>query len=442
MILKDLDEKYTEYIAHTQDNEFEIIVSKQCGCLSCGQVFSARLVQGWEKSEGKNCAVCPFCGAPRVVGDGSGLAVDTETINKIAEGIRNPDSEASNARQDKETYCLNFFQRNIQDNLANEEMYIRFLGELFEESNDPIVCLALARAYGEGMTYIPKDLDKAISYYKNRCLKGDAQATYELGLAYDARNREGDDRLAFEAFSRSAALGSLSASASIANAYIRGRYVEKDEEFGVCALINIFDEMYPRLFTNGSLTELAANSYNIGLCFLHGMGAEENHYRALRYFLIAQFAAEYGERQGEACYFKKDIDDAVNRLGDSEYPRVSDMMVFDTDTFFDSFYEQQDDDSTKTIIDLVENPSSRSVDIHFSSPRPMLLVDVANRFIEAYSEVNFHFEEASLEERADIDTFERVEFDNESVIRLMHKNPNNESVCVAKIVLRAMPEQQ
>ena len=67
--------------SHTLRNRKEIEASDNCVCISCCEIFYAAAVEDYI-DEGET-ALCPICGIDAVIGDCTGISMDTETVNEL-----------------------------------------------------------------------------------------------------------------------------------------------------------------------------------------------------------------------------------------------------------------------------------------------------------------------------------------------------------------------
>ena len=424
MQLEELERLHDEYCRHTCDNEFEIIASKDCGCLQCGKVFSARKVTSWSKGDDGLSAICPHCGFTTVVGDGSGLSLEKELFSSLHRHHVLQESEEV-YRIGQMAFCTLFNEQNIEDNEHNERLYERYLKEILKKLGDPHSAILLARLYFRGLRYIKPDYDLAVQYYNHESLSADATALYELGLVYDDHNERGDKRRAFECFSKSAALGSLSASACIANYYLRGEYVKKDVKFGLNALLSIFGEMVSKVFATGtSYAEFATTAFNIGVCFYYGLGAKKNRLRALRYLLIAEYFQEKVHADSnDLSEVEKNTKEMIEDIVIHDCNITSNAILLDEDTLFDSFYEQYDSYCGKELLHCEFDADSNEVRFGFTSERPMLLIDCGNALIDASPSMEWYIAGGKFAMHPTQRKFERIEFIGQEAVEFIHDDP-------------------
>ena len=439
---KDATKKYEQYEAHVHDNELEILVSKECLCSFCGYVFSARDVKNWGKSADGLSARCPACGLCHVVGDASGLPIDEATGKALFEYRRDHVSKEA-AREEVIDFCSNYYDDKIEDTEANERLYVDYLNWIYSNFEDAFACLNLARAYARGLRFVQEDVDKAIELYRSSLLSYDAQAQYELGLTYDRRNAKGDMRKAFECFSKSAALGSLSASLCIANYYMQGKYVAADQLFGANCMYSVYGELYGKAFSDpNSLPEFATCSYNLGLCFYHGLGMKKSKFRALRYFLIAAFTMNHLlETGGPELEWKADVEKVLDELC-ADLPKNSDSVVYDEDTFYDSFAEQQDSYADKNIVELETSEDGATLRLSLEFTRPNLVVDCGNAKVALIKHSDWSFAIRGYELHPTERHYERIEFVGENVANFIHEDPVYGDVVVLHIEFPPPPEPE
>ncbi len=68
-------------LKHSLRNRGEIERSKLCGCYCCAAVFDTEEIVEWV--DGGMTAVCPRCATDAVIGDASGIAIESNVLNVI-----------------------------------------------------------------------------------------------------------------------------------------------------------------------------------------------------------------------------------------------------------------------------------------------------------------------------------------------------------------------
>lgn len=68
-------------LKHSLRNRGEIERSKLCGCYCCTAVFGAEEIVEWV--DAGMTAVCPRCATDAVIGDASGIAIESNVLNVI-----------------------------------------------------------------------------------------------------------------------------------------------------------------------------------------------------------------------------------------------------------------------------------------------------------------------------------------------------------------------
>lgn len=66
---------------HSFKNRAEIEDSDECGCFYCGEIFESSDID--EYTDNGETAKCPNCGIDSVIGDASGIKIDSETLDAM-----------------------------------------------------------------------------------------------------------------------------------------------------------------------------------------------------------------------------------------------------------------------------------------------------------------------------------------------------------------------
>ena len=427
---------YPSYLEHVRHNELEILASKECGCLACGHSFSARLVKSWFTDDQGLSASCPDCGLAYVVGDASGLELSDNALKELTLH-HYADSNEDSRFGDYSEYCAAYFDGKIEATEHNEYLYSEYLHYLADDYHLPLAIHALANLYYRGGAYLEPDLDMAIKYYTQPPLCYDSSALFELGGVYQKRGNKGDLKHAFEAYVKSSALGSISASLRIGGFYLAGIYVKADEEFGLNCLLSGFGELYLKAFSAPlSLPELAATAFDIASCFRDGMGIEKSNFRALRYYLLSEYFANLAMQNGNAQIpFQEEAKEEIRRIAyEEKLDAAAHEVVYDEDTFFDTFLEQYDSVCRKAITG-VEIESDR-IHLHMNSDLPLLVLDIGNLALTHVTECHWSFPGATVEFPAGENyplAFERIEVDPHYVTSFLHEDPVYGEVVVLRV---------
>lgn len=433
---------YSQYLEHARHNELEILASTKCGCLSCGHSSSARLVKSWFTDEQGLSASCPNCGLSYVVGDASGLDIGPSALKSLCAHHAEKTTKDS-LFDDYAEYCAAYFDGKIEATPHNEGLYLRYLHVLADEYQFPLAIHALAVLYGRGGTFVEPDFKKAIFYYRQPPLCYDSSALFELGGVYQHRNQKGDMRRAFESYVKSSAMGSISASLRIGGFYLSGVYVQPDPVFGLNCLLSGFGELFLKAFTAPmSLVELSATAFDIATCFRDGSGAEKSPFRALRYFLLSDYLGSLAEQNGAGeLSFRQEAQKEIEAIAYAEkLDAASKEVVFDEDTFFDTFLEQYDSVCRKSIVSLQQE--SDRIHVRITSDSPLLIMDIGNLALTHTNDCTWSFPGVSAEfptgESFPL-SFERIEVDAQYVTSFIHEDPVYGDVVVMRLYF---PEQE
>ncbi|MBQ7250007.1 MAG: sel1 repeat family protein [Bacilli bacterium] len=419
-------EALLEKVAHRNGvDEFDVLSAKECGCLVCGSVYSARDINQWDKGDNGLHALCPDCGSSAIICDNEGIDLHSKEFKSLAYRflIDYPDYVAESRRR----YCVLFQDGALPRNEHTECNYVTYLDILSRSENDAFATLSLARHYARSGKFHDADLAQAITLYRHPSLRTSSNALYELGNCYAARGAQGDKRLAFESYSKSAALGSTKASIAIAFAYLFGDYVKRDEQFGFECLLQIFDEVYPTAIRDSfPLEEFGKMAYVLASCFYSGYGTKEDKDRALRYYLIAILCCETRAQKypdDPAFLFEKDVADHLEELSPANAPEKAKNIVFDADTFIDSFWDQCDDISKKEISNIVYEDGNLYFDL--DSDVSLIVIDQGNGKITAVNHMSWTFQNVKYEQGCDDLRFEEICFVGADEIRFIHHDSND-----------------
>ena len=407
-------------------NEFDVLAAKECGCLFCGSVYSARKIRDWDKQGDTLSALCPVCGCGALVCDNEGVDLHSREFDTLSAKLK---KDYPNYERDAYRHFCGLYQDGVlSPSREHEAHYVAYLGFLYGHESDSYAALSLARYYAKPGKYHAADIESAIVYYRDPGLRANSNALYELGNCYAGRGQAGDKRLAFEAYSKSAALGSTRASICIAYAYLFGDYVKRDPEFGFECLLRIYDEIYPSAIRDPfPLEEFGKISYAIASCFYAGYGTKQDNDRAIRYFLIAVLCAQTHAEQfpDEPPYqYEKD---ATERLDEICPPgeNKSNSIVFDADTFFDSFWDQCDDISKKEISNVHYEDGNLYFDLDCEVP--MIVIDQGNGKIAALSHMSWTFTNVTYKQEQGDLKFEEMSFVGSDQIEFIHHGTGSPS---------------
>ncbi len=422
-------------------NEFDVLSAKECGCLFCGSIYSARSIADWDKNGDTLSAVCPVCGAGALICDNEGIDLHSKEFVALPKRFKKAHPEYEN--QTYRHFCGLFQDGVISPTREHEALYISYLRCLLANENDSYAALSLGRYYSKPGKYHEVDYDLAISYYLDPGLRANSTALYELGNCYASRGHQGDKRLAFETYSKSAALGSTRASICIAYAYLFGDYVKRDPEFGFECLLRIYDEVYPSAIRDPfPLEEFGKISYALGSCFYAGYGTKQDNDRAVRYFLISILAAKTHAEQfpDEPPFnYEKDASERLDELCPPNAENRSSTIVFDADTFIDSFWDQCDDISKKEISNVHYEDGNLYFDM--DSEVPLIVIDQGNGKIAALSHMTWTFQNVTYKQGEGSLKFEEMAFVGTDQIEFIHHDNNNGQTAVFTIFFPVVEEK-
>lgn len=338
-----LPRKYAEILAHTKNNEIEILNSTQAYCLFCRDHFSAREIYDWAMDdEGNNNAICPKCGMDAIVGDASGFSFNHDELREVNMAIYGEDYMFHHP-QAAITYCDRYERGAITHNKKNQSLYLEYLYFLSEQQNNKTAAFALGDFYLYGSEFNEPDLHSAFSYFANGRFKNDPEALTKLGvIALSGNLFPNAGEAAYQLFTKAMALGGRKAAMYIIDLYTRGIYVEKDLDYVFDCLASNFSASYNRFAIScgadpGVFPEI---TYRLGRLFLGLDGMEKSEPTiALRMFLYSRFGYELlddiSPLKGDDRKYYEEVLQHIAKLA-KRYNLEPGEPVYDNNTFADS----------------------------------------------------------------------------------------------------------
>lgn len=68
---------------HSTNHRVDIERSEICGCFYCLATFSPNEIDEWIKSDSEEFAICPRCGIDSIIGDASGIIINTKFLREM-----------------------------------------------------------------------------------------------------------------------------------------------------------------------------------------------------------------------------------------------------------------------------------------------------------------------------------------------------------------------
>ncbi|MCF0113468.1 MAG: sel1 repeat family protein [Bacilli bacterium] len=391
--------QFDDYARHSKNNEIEILNSKRCGCFFCRGIYDARNVKDWSNDAGGASALCPECGVDAVIGDASGVPLDKpllKQMNQFYFGIDFMEKHPEAAR----VYCQRYLEKKVAHKEHNETLFLHYLGLLAQIGDEPAT-LVLGDLFSVGDEFVHPDDRLALHFYQAPCLSTNPHALVEAGHILqrmgedDPKKGEGHLREAYECYAKAASLGSLSGRLEMAVAYLTGSLGQTDFNYGFQLLKQIFQEAYRGFcFGNEPTFEFVDIAYELGLCYYRGEGVKKDHLSALRYFLFSDFALRDFRARGyhkERLSIESDLHRRIRRIA-KEYHYEKGEIIFDQDTFYDSFADIGDETFLKKLMNPVFDEQSGELEFDVEYVFPPLVVDLADLSCAFASErIHWHF---------------------------------------------------
>ncbi len=380
-----------ELLNHCQNNEIEILTSKECHCLFCGSSFPAKDVHDWTDGGTAGSALCPVCGMPAIYADSAGPAPSYgETDACRNEMLKDPSEDSEFSLR---TFAMNYlagkFAKDSKDNpnlmvaglsamnylLRTKDLeflkfytFVEFMGA--EDAGTRRRCID---------TLYLKDFALDPIAIRSR-------AYFELVALEDFEDPI-DPKAIFEGFSRALALGDVASAAGLANCYLEGIGVKKDHDIAFQILCTHYADAYEDFLRNrmDGVPTLAYFASFIASCYDKGYGVAKVKDTALRFYLIARFALRHFEK----CPFilpgifdpNQLIERAIHRLSKSlKFEGKGKEVELDEYTFFDTFYDAAYFDLARLKVKVDSfDPITHTLMLRTKIIRPVIAVDINNR---------------------------------------------------------------
>ncbi len=337
-------EEFENILSHTKNNEIEILRSKKCGCIFCGQILDARKINNWSNDSNVSSAICPKCGMNLVLGDASGYKIDKESVLQWhIFFVCNPDSIFEKNHEIVEKYIDLFEGKKIVLNNFAEDLYKHYLYLGVVKNNDPVSSFKIAQIYEFGTRYTKPNYNIALNYYSHPGLLYDARAIGRYGVCSYKYNKN-DQFTYYSNVSKSAALDSFFGKCYLADIYTEGKVDRKDPDFAFSILSNTFFDAYRAYFFKNDtliLPDIICLGYRLGYLYEKGCGCQQNVDIALTYYLliekIYEQALELGETDLECEHYYKLSQSHMKKIV-KEKGYTADNAILDENTFIHSMY--------------------------------------------------------------------------------------------------------
>ncbi|MCI1245109.1 MAG: sel1 repeat family protein [Bacilli bacterium] len=383
------EKELTELAKHSKHNEIEIIKSKTCSCYFCRQSYSARDVNDWVNDKDGVTAICPICGMDAVIGDACGIPFGKADLKELNLAYYGDDYMGKHPAAALK-YVERYKRGAITHKRVNENLYIQYLSLLAGRGNSQ-AAYDLGELYENGSEFTPADPKAAFSYFAMKCLSSDGGALTRLGtLSESGALGKEDPKGAYECYAKGMAMGSMDALVHFADCYIRGVFVEKNQEFAFDVLSSVWPDCYARFVASGGkeINVFPDVAFRLGVFFLYGTPFGKDSRVALRYFLYAKFGFELMKSAGLATAESESaLGEVTKKIADlaKKFGLKRQDPVFDNDTFDDTIGEVASSPSFLTLqggaisgVDFDKETHECSFDI--AARVPALVVDAGNLF--------------------------------------------------------------
>lgn len=376
-----------ELLAHTTNNDLEILQSHKCSCLFCRHTIDARDVQDWINDDQGVSAICPECGMDTLIGDASGYSFSKEELREINLTYFGEDFMERHPEAAK-TYCERYREGKITNKAANELLYIQYLS-ILSRQNDPEATFDLANLLEFGSEFTEADPKTAFAFYASDCLKDNAKAYTRMGVLCESGVLgKKDPRGAFECYSKAMAFGDSFGLFHFSDCYLNGVFVEKNPAIAYSMLIHYYPECNTKFISTTGRNPLvfASLCYRLGVMNQQGLGTRKSPFDAMLFLLMADAAFMLHGDAGMNGEAKAEFGDCYRRI--NELSRTLNYSqsepTFDIDTFGQSLLMNAHatfagfEGSTISNIEYDRETKTLSFVTHFGIPQ--LIIDAASIF--------------------------------------------------------------
>lgn len=381
------------YLSHCENNEIEILTSKQCRCLFCGSTFPAKDVHDWTDGGTAGSALCPVCGMPAVYGDAAGEMPGEDVCLSCQKHWVDPVEETNLPRL--RTFAVNAMIGRYEKSRWNrvfDKAAFRAMNAMIQSADVEfiryfaMVRFTNAETRDERAHWIAtlKSPDFALDPLVAR-----NRAYFELVSLQD-HDDPIDPSSIYEGFSRGVGLRDVACAAGLAYCYFDGVGVKKDPDIA----FEILNAHYPDAYVDflqdvpDGVPTLAYFAGSLGICYEKGLGVKKSKDTALRYYIIGRFAAEHFAKGPfilpGACDPLPFLKKAIARLSKAlRFEGTSKTLELDEYTFFDTFYDTSYYDLVALQAEVVSFDSiTHTLILKTKIFRPIIAVDVNNRLAD------------------------------------------------------------
>ena len=428
---------------HSSDNEIEIVQSKKCGCYFCRQIYDARNVQEWIDDERGVTALCPECGMDAVIGDASGVEIDKPLLKEMNLSFYGEEYMDKNPEAAK-TYCTRYQEGKIAHKEKSESLYIHYLNTLAEQ-DDPNANLALGDLYYYGSEFTEKNVPLALSFYLDPSLFVNPHALCGQGLCHLELGDSNNQMLAYIAFSKAVGLGSIEGVYHLADCYMNGYFVMKDEDFAFRLVEAAYNESFS-LFAleRANWFDYPEFAYRMAKYYEKGMGVSRNDEAALKYYLLTELSSSL-----RTTFFGVDKDPSLLSTSHAaiesiakRHKLIKNPMVYDVDTFEDSLQEQSFSHEERLLGNVSFNEEENALEFDVTYPLPSLIVDIGNLtagFVTGT--VRWHLKDVANYKLSDEKRFNKISGTYDEGFRFSYQNEDGDDVTIFEIYFRPDHEE-
>ena len=391
-----------ECLLHTMDNELDILRSSTCVCAACKKEFSAREVIDWTSANGKNFALCPYCGMAGLVGDAFHKDFSPEFVKALNAAYTNPEENKEYGFEGFYRFCDLYDREAIANNERNFSLFLIYAMILAKSFDDDRFVPKMLNLMALGFGSIPPAPDKAIELAENPIFRNNPKVMAILSTLYFQGHGKGSEaekaKKSLQYATHAACYGDIGGFGFLGSLIGAGVGCEADPDVADAVLDGFFPTaitMVQNLKPNTEFAPLCFYFYQYAVGLYNGEEDEEDLplRDILRYLLIAKQCFNIsGLPENDMAYVE--LLSLMEEVGRKYAPNGFDPEIYyDEHSFYDTFVDS-DRSLCSVLVEKVEYDAAEKVlHVTVAPYQQYILLDTSScqSRVVAKERVSFHF---------------------------------------------------
>ena len=374
-------EELAKALAACENNEIDIVRSKECGCFVCQSIFSAREVSDWNNENGKSSAVCPYCGSASVVPDTAVGKLAPSFLKRLFVYARKTlpeDFFHSSAIR----FCRSYLSNGITHNSHTDATFAAYalsLWAVHKESEfiSPLLRIMISQSDNDHTA-----LNRALLIADDPSFDNDSEIlclrSILYGLYAGDQKEKTQEKKAFEAASRSLGLDSLFARCLVSDYYCEGIGVREDPHYAFLVLASVLPQTMMDFIwlTRDTVGDYCQYFLRLSTFFLDKSLPYYDPRSAVRYALLSRICLH--EISPKATD-KKDplVNEVLSSLEEAveAFHTKSGEIVLDEQTFYDTFVDYSANITPITFNVIEYNAAEKTLTVEVGTGLPIPFID-------------------------------------------------------------------